>query len=136
MVFLVHGRRQGLHLGVLLPLVAVVVLRTVSRSEAAMKIPFREIALLRRLPLFAPVPAPALEAAAAALVRVDVPAGEAAPRRRPNEGPTGRRAAVSGRPSAVCGTQRRSWRPRRRPLSQPAGNRTSGSRTRNDGPPG
>ena len=58
--------------GVLLPLVAVLVLRTVARSEAAVRIPFREIALLRRLPLFAPVPAPALEAAAAALVPLTV----------------------------------------------------------------
>lgn len=61
--------------GVLLPLVAVVVLRTVGRGEAAVPIPFREIALLRRIPLFAPVPAPALEAAAAALVPVTMPAG-------------------------------------------------------------
>lgn len=63
--------------GVLLPIVGVVVLRTLSRSEAAVRIPFREIALLRRLALFAPVPAPALESAAAALVGVDVPVGEA-----------------------------------------------------------
>ena len=63
--------------GVLLPVVGVAVLRTMSRSEAAVRIPFREIALLRRLPLFAPVPAPALEAAAAALVGLDVAAGEA-----------------------------------------------------------
>lgn len=61
--------------GVVLPVVAAIVLATVARSEAAVRIPFREIALLRRLPLFAPVPAPALEAAAAALIAVDVPAG-------------------------------------------------------------
>lgn len=63
--------------GVLLPIVGVVVLRTLSRGEAAVRIPFQEIALLRRLALFAPVPAPALEAAAAALTGVDVPVGEA-----------------------------------------------------------
>ena len=61
--------------GVLLPVVAVATLRTIGRSEAAMPIPFREIALLRRLPLFAPVPAPALETAAAALVPATVEAG-------------------------------------------------------------
>ena len=61
--------------GVLLPVVAVATLRTIGRSEAAVPIPFREIALLRRLPLFAPVPAPALEAAAAALVPATVAAG-------------------------------------------------------------
>lgn len=61
--------------GVLLPIVAVAVLRTVSRGEAGVPIPFREIALLRGIPLFAPVPAPALEAAAAALVPVTMSAG-------------------------------------------------------------
>ena len=61
--------------GVLLPMVAVAVLRTVSRGEASVPIPFREIALLRQIPLFAPVPAPALEAAAAALVPVTMSAG-------------------------------------------------------------
>jgi hypothetical protein len=61
--------------GVLLPVVALATLRTIGRSEAAVPIPFREIALLRRLPLFAPVPAPALEAAAAALVPATAAAG-------------------------------------------------------------
>ncbi len=60
---------------VLLPILAIAILRTVGRGEAAVRIPFREIALLRRLPMFAPVPAPALEAAAAALVAVDLPTG-------------------------------------------------------------
>ena len=60
--------------GLLLPVVAASVLVTIGRGEAAVHIPFREIAILRRLALFAPSPAPALEAAAAALVRVDLPA--------------------------------------------------------------
>jgi MFS family permease len=61
--------------GILLPVVAVLVLPQIGRGEAAVRIPFREIAILRRIPLFAPVPAPALEAAASALVPVSVAAG-------------------------------------------------------------
>ena len=61
--------------GVLLPVVALATLRTIGRSESAVPIPFHEIALLRRLPLFAPVPAPALEGAAAALVPATLAAG-------------------------------------------------------------
>ena len=61
--------------GILLPLVAAAVFLSVGRGEAAIRIPFREIALLRRLPLFAPAPAPALEAAAGALVDARMPAG-------------------------------------------------------------
>lgn len=60
---------------VALPAVAIIAVRTIGRGEAAVQIPFREIALLRRLPLFAPVPAPALEAAAAALEPIAFPAG-------------------------------------------------------------
>jgi MFS family permease len=60
--------------GVLLPVVATAVLLSVGRGEAAVGIPFREIALLRRLALFTAAPAPALEAAAAALVHVEMPA--------------------------------------------------------------
>lgn len=63
--------------GILLPVVAIGVRRSVGRGEAAVRIPFREIALLRRIALFAPVPAPALEAAASALVPVSMPAGSA-----------------------------------------------------------
>jgi hypothetical protein len=61
--------------GVLLPVVALAVLPVVGGGEAAVRIPFREIAMLRGLPLFAPAPAPNLEAAAAALVHVALPAG-------------------------------------------------------------
>lgn len=60
---------------VLLPLVAVSILPTIGRDEAAHPIPFREIALLRRLPLFALVPPPALESAASGLSRVVLPTG-------------------------------------------------------------
>ena len=74
-----HRRRR-----LLLPLVALSVLVTVGRAEAAVHIPFREIAILRRLTLFAPAPAPALESAAAALVRVDLPAGSSSSARAPS----------------------------------------------------
>ena len=64
--------------GILLPAVAAAVLVVIGRGEAAVRIPFRQIAILRRLPLFAPVPAPALEAAAAAMVAVTMPVGSVA----------------------------------------------------------
>jgi MFS family permease len=62
---------------VTLPLVALAIVPTVGRDEAAHPIPFRQIALLRRLPLFAPLAPPALEAAAAALSAEALPAGTA-----------------------------------------------------------
>ncbi|HEX9044848.1 MAG TPA: cyclic nucleotide-binding domain-containing protein [Candidatus Limnocylindrales bacterium] len=63
-------------LGLLMPLAAGLVLPTVMAGERRVEIPFREIALLRRLRLFAPVPAPAVESAARRLVPVSVSAGE------------------------------------------------------------
>ncbi len=62
--------------GVALPAIALLAVTTIGRGEAGVRIPFREIALLRRLPLFAPVPAPALEAAAAALAPARFLAGD------------------------------------------------------------
>ncbi len=56
----------------------VVVLASASRLvgvEAGVRIPVREIEILRRLALFAPVPAPALEVVARNLVRLTMPAG-------------------------------------------------------------
>jgi predicted MFS family arabinose efflux permease len=61
--------------GVILPIVAALVLPQVGRGEGSVRIPFREIALLRRIALFAPVPAPVLEAAASALVPVSFEPG-------------------------------------------------------------
>ena len=58
-----------------LPFVALAIFRTVGRDEAAHPILFRQIALLRRLPLFAPLAPPALEAAAASLLVEALPAG-------------------------------------------------------------
>lgn len=63
-------------LGLVMPVVAGLVLPTVIAGERHIAIPFREIALLRRLRLFAPVAAPAVESAARRLVAIEVAAGE------------------------------------------------------------
>lgn len=63
-------------LGLLMPIVTIVVLPSVARGERTVHIPLREIALLRRLRLFAPVAAPAVEAAARRLIPVRVAAGQ------------------------------------------------------------
>jgi MFS family permease len=54
----------------ILPVVAVVAWIRLAQAERRIRVPTQEIRLLRSLPLFAPVPAPALEAAARALVPV------------------------------------------------------------------
>jgi MFS family permease len=64
-------------LGLVMPIVTLAVLPTVMRAERNVEIPLREIAMLRRLRLFAPVPAPAVEAAARRLIPVTVGAGQA-----------------------------------------------------------
>ncbi len=75
---LVHlgGDRLAL-LGVaaVLPLAAVVGGRAVFRLDAETPVPVVETALLRSLPLFAELPAPAIEGLAAALTPVHLPAG-------------------------------------------------------------
>ncbi len=53
-----------------LPIGAVVAWFRLGRAEGRIRVPTLEIRLLRSLPLFAPVPAPALEAAARALVPI------------------------------------------------------------------
>lgn len=63
--------------GLLLPAATVATLGTVVAREARITIPLHEIAHLRRLPLFAPLPAPAVESAARALTRHSLPAGSA-----------------------------------------------------------
>ncbi|MET1231644.1 MAG: MFS transporter [Candidatus Limnocylindrales bacterium] len=54
----------------ILPIGAVFAWFRLGRAERRIRVPTQEIRLLRTLPLFAPVPAPALEAAARALVPV------------------------------------------------------------------
>ncbi len=75
---LVHlgGSRLAL-LGVaaVLPLAAVVGGRSLISLDAGAPVPVVEIALLRSLPLFAELPAPAIEGLAGALTAVKVPAG-------------------------------------------------------------
>jgi MFS family permease len=77
---LVHlgGNRLALiGAAVVLPLAAVAGGRALFALDAAVPVPVVEIALLRSLPLFAELPAPALEGLAAALTAVHVPAGTA-----------------------------------------------------------
>jgi MFS family permease len=73
----VGGSRLAL-LGVaaVLPLAAAVGGRGLLSLDAEVPVPVVEIALLRSLPLFAELPAPAIEGLAAALTAVDVPAGK------------------------------------------------------------
>jgi MFS family permease len=61
--------------GLLLPALALLLARPLIRIDRGAKVPIVEIALLRSLSLFAPLPAPALEGVARALERVDLPAG-------------------------------------------------------------
>jgi hypothetical protein len=58
-----------------LPVLALVRLRALLKLDAGAKVPFVELALLRRLRIFAPLPAPELEGLAQSLEPVTVPAG-------------------------------------------------------------
>ena len=62
--------------GLGLPVIAALLLRTVHGREAEIRIPVAEIALLRRLPLFAPSPAPQIEWIARQLVPVSFDVGQ------------------------------------------------------------
>ena len=75
---LVHlgGNRLALiGAAVVLPLAAMACGRTLFVLDSGIPVPVVEIALLRSLPLFAELPAPAIEGLAAALTPVHVPAG-------------------------------------------------------------
>jgi hypothetical protein len=61
--------------GLLLPALAVLIARPIIAVDRGAKVPVVEIALLRSLPLFAPLPPPAIEGLARALERVELPAG-------------------------------------------------------------
>jgi MFS family permease len=61
--------------GALLPLLAALTWRRLARIDAALTVPQRQLDLLRALPLFAPLPAAAIEHLAASLIPVEVSAG-------------------------------------------------------------
>ena len=61
--------------GLLLPVLGLLVARSLILIDRRARVPLVEIALLRSLSLFAPLPAPALEGLAHALERVELPAG-------------------------------------------------------------
>jgi hypothetical protein len=70
------GRRLAvLGVAAVLPLAAVAGGRAVFRLDAGTPVPVVEIALLRSLPLFAELPAPAIEGLASALRPMQLPAG-------------------------------------------------------------
>jgi MFS family permease len=62
--------------GLLLPGLALLSWRALTHIDARARFPERELGLLRTIPLFAPLPAAALEHLAASLVRVTAPEGE------------------------------------------------------------
>jgi hypothetical protein len=61
--------------GLLLPALGVLMLRRLIAIDRSARVPLVEIALLRSMPLFAPLPAPAIEGLAHALEPVELPAG-------------------------------------------------------------
>jgi MFS family permease len=74
-VYLGGSRLALLGVAAVLPLAAAAGGRGLFGLDAEAPVPVVEIALLRSLPLFAELPAPAIEGLAAALTPVDVPAG-------------------------------------------------------------
>jgi MFS family permease len=75
LVYLGGSRLAFLGVAAVLPLAAAVGGRGLLTLDAEAPVPVVEIALLRSLPLFAELPAPAIEGLAAALTPVDLPAG-------------------------------------------------------------
>jgi MFS family permease len=75
LVYLGGSRLALLGVATLLPLAAAVGGRGLVTLDAEAPVPVVEIALLRSLPLFAELPAPAIEGLAAALTPVELPAG-------------------------------------------------------------
>ena len=62
--------------GLLLPALGILMARRLVAVDRGAKVPVVEIALLRSMPLFAPLPAPAIEGLARALEPVQLPAGK------------------------------------------------------------
>ena len=75
LVYLGGSRLALLGVAAVLPLAAAVGGRGLLSLDAEAPVPVVEIALLRSLPLFAELPAPAIEALAASLTPVELPAG-------------------------------------------------------------
>jgi len=75
LVHLGGNRLALLGIAAVLPLAAMAGGRKLFGLDAGTPVPVVEIALLRSLPLFAELPAPAIEGLAAALTRAEVPAG-------------------------------------------------------------
>jgi MFS family permease len=75
LVYLGGSQLALLGVAAVLPLAAVAGGRELFGLDTGARVPVVEIALLRSLPLFAELPAPAIEGLAAALTPVDVPAG-------------------------------------------------------------
>jgi MFS family permease len=75
LVFLGGSRLALLGVAAVLPLTAVIAGRGLLGLDAGAPVPVVQIGLLRSLPLFAELPAPAIEGLAAALTPVSVPAG-------------------------------------------------------------
>jgi MFS family permease len=75
LVYLGGSRLALVGVAAVLPLAAVAGGRELFGLDAGARVPVVEIALLRSLPLFAELPAPAIEGLAAALKPVEVPAG-------------------------------------------------------------
>jgi MFS family permease len=75
LVYLGGSRAALLGVAAVLPLAAAIGGRALFGLDAGAPVPVVEIALLRSLPLFAELPAPAIEGLAAALVPIHLPAG-------------------------------------------------------------
>jgi hypothetical protein len=107
LVYLGGSRLALLGVAAMLPLAAAAGGRALFTLDAQAPVPIVEIALLRSLPLFAELPAPAVEGLAAALTAVEVPAGTVLIRQGEQGMPTSRSPRdswTSSRTGASCGT--------------------------------
>ena len=62
--------------GAVLPVVTIPTFGLLARIDRTLRVPTAELAQLRAIPMFAPLPAPTLEALALSMTRREVPAGE------------------------------------------------------------